>query len=130
MRNKLYFLTHIIFGFFILMIWSNMNLANGQCNLKIESKIEKSSNGQNSDIHLKVNQGSGTLDFYLIDLNAPQKGPVQKETRSASDLSDDFVLVFKNVPPSNYTIQAIDNRKCQVSVGGVGGILISEINRR
>ena len=130
MRNKLYFLTHIIFGFSLLMIWANMNLANGQCNLKVESKIEKSSTGQNSDIHLKVNQGSGNIDFYLIDLNAPQKGPVQKETKSASELSNDFVLVFKDVPPSNYTIQAIDKRKCQVSVGGVGGILISEINRR
>lgn len=102
-----------------------MNLVKGQCILKVESKIETSGTGQNSDIQLKVNQGSGTIDFYLIDLNAPQKGPVQKETKLASELRNNFVVVFKNVPPSKYTIQAIDNNKCQVSIGGVEGILVS-----
>lgn len=118
-------LTILFFGFFLLIFCSNMNLVNGQCILKVESKIEKSETGQNSDIQLKVNQGNGTIDFYLVDLNAPQSGPVQKETRSASELRNDFVLVFKSVPPSRYTIQAIDKNKCQVSIGGVEGILIS-----
>ena len=125
MRYKMNLLTILFFGFFLLIFCSNMNLVNGQCILKVESKIEKSETGQNSDIQLKVNQGNGIIDFYLIDLNAPQSGPVQKETRSASELRNDFVLVFKSVPPSRYTIQAIDKNKCQVSIGGVEGILIS-----
>ena len=125
MRNSINFLTIILLSFFFLIAWSSDNQANGQCNLKIESKIEGQATGQNSNILLKVNRGSGTIDFYLVDLNKPQKGAVQKETKSASELKNDFVLVFKNVPPSNYTIQAIDNKKCQVSVGGVDGILIS-----
>lgn len=125
MKNKINLLTILFSGFFLLIIWSNMNLVKGQCILKVESKIETSGTGQNSDIQLKVNQGSGTIDFYLIDLNAPQKGPVQKETKLASELRNNFVVVFKNVPPSKYTIQAIDNNKCQVSIGGVEGILVS-----
>lgn len=126
MRNRTNFLTIIFFSFFLLFFLSINNAAFSQCNLKVESKIEKSVTGRNSDIHLKVNLGSGRIDFHLVDLKSPQKGTVQKQTISASELKDDFVLVFKNVPPSNYTIQVIDSKKCQVSVGGVDGILISE----
>lgn len=125
MRNTINLLTIFLLGFFFLIFWSNINLAHGQCILKIESKIEKAETGQNSDILLKVNQGSGSIDFYLIDLNAPQNGPVQKESRFASELKKDFAMVFRNVPPSNYTIQAIDNNKCQISIGGVKGLLVS-----
>ncbi len=124
MKSKLKifsFIALVLFG--ILIIFSDA--ANAQCNLKVESKIEQSDTGRNGDIYLKVKRGSGKVDFYLIDLNNPQKGPLRQENRSASDLKRDFVLVFKNVPPATYTIQVIDSKKCQVSVGGIEGITIS-----
>ena len=99
--------------------------SHAQCDLRIESKVEKQSNNANSNILLRIDKGVGSIDFYLIDLNAPHNGPVMKETKSASALKDDFVVVFNNVKPSTYTIQAIQNRDCQVSVGGVGGITVS-----
>jgi hypothetical protein len=102
-----------------------INPSYGQCNLKFEAKVEKPSGSGNSDILIKLEQGSGNIDFYLIDLNKPQNGPLQKTQKSASELRNDFVVVFRNVQPSNYTIQAIDNNKCQVSIGGLEGITIS-----
>jgi len=96
-----------------------------QCDLQVESKVEKLSSGANSNILLRVDKGTGSIDFYLTDLKAPHNGPVMKKTISASALKDDFVIVFNNVKPSTYTIQAIQNRDCQVSVGGVGGITVS-----
>jgi hypothetical protein len=72
-----------------------------------------------------VAKGTGSIEFYLIDLKDPHAGPVMKETISASTLRDDFVIVFNNVKPSSYTIQAIQSRDCQVSVGGVEGITVS-----
>lgn len=128
MRNKVNFPTTFFFGFFFLIIGSNMNLAHAQCALKVEYKVEKSNNGQNADIHLKVIQGTGNIDFYLVDLNDPHKGPIQKVTKSAFELRSDFVQIFTNVPPSRYIVQAIlatDPKNCQISVGGVEGILIS-----
>ncbi len=99
--------------------------SHAQCDISIESKVEKQSSGANSNILLRVDKGAGSIDFYLIDLENPHNGPVMKETRSASALKDDFVVVFNNVKPSSYTIQAIQNRDCQVSVGGVKGITVS-----
>ncbi len=113
-------------GLLAVMILSGFNHAKAQCDLKVESKVEKSGAGQKADIYLKVDKGSGSLDFYLVDLNAPQRGPIQKETKPASALKDDFVLVFSGIAPSNYTIQVIDNKKCQISIGGVKGITISK----
>lgn len=124
MRNSVYYLFIIVLSFSFLIAWSNDNPANGQC-LNIESKVEKSTTSSNSDISLKVNKGNGVIKFYLYDLNAPQKGAIKEVSKSASDLKNEFVTIFKNIPPSNYTIQAIDNNKCQVSIGGVEGILIS-----
>ncbi len=109
--------------FFTLFVGVHQSFA--QCNLKIESKVEKTEPSQNSDIYLKLDRGSGSINFYLVDLNKPQDGPVQRVQRSASELRNDFVVVFTDVPPSKYTIQAIDNNKCQVSIGGVEGITIT-----
>ena len=117
--------SHILVGvFFVILLSSGVSRA--QCALKAEYKVEKSNNGQNSDIHLKVIQGTGRIDFYLVDLNDPHKGPIQKETKLASDFNSDFVPVFKNVVPSRYSVQVIDANKCQYSVGGIEGILIPE----
>jgi hypothetical protein len=99
--------------------------SNAQCELQVESKVEKLSSGANSNILLRVVKGTGSIEFYLIDLKAPHDGPVMKESVSAATLKDDYVIVFNNVKPSAYTIQAIQNRDCQVSVGGVEGITVS-----
>jgi len=125
MIKQIDLLKGILLACIIVISLSGFNKTLAQCNLEIDSKIEKSNSGQNSDIYLKAIRGNGSIDFYLIDLDAPQKGPIQKQTKSANELKNDFVLVFENVPPSNYTIQAIDNSKCQVSIGGVQGIKIS-----
>lgn len=119
----------IFVGVFVMTLIAitmvGVNPSFSQCNLKFEAKIEKSVGGGNADIQIKLEQGSGNIDFYLIDLNKPQNGPLQKTQKSASELRNDFVVVFRNVQPSSYTIQAIDNNKCQVSIGGVEGITIS-----
>lgn len=109
----------------IAMTLLGINPSYSQCNLKFEAKVDKPLTGGNADIQLKLEQGSGNIEFYLIDLNKPQNGPLQKTQKSASELRNDFVVVFRNVQPSNYTIQAIDNKKCQVSIGGVQGITVS-----
>ena len=115
----------VFFSLLFLITFSTLNLSFGQCNLKIDSKIEKVGDGPDSNIQLKVVSGQGSINFHLIDLNNPQNGPIQTETKSTSQLKDEFVVVFRNVPPSNYTIQAIDENKCQISIGAVAGIIIS-----
>jgi hypothetical protein len=100
--------------------------AYGQCNLKFEVNVDNPSTpGSNAEIQLKLERGNGRIDFYLIDLNNPQKGPVQKTQRSASELRNELTVVFKDVPESKYIIQAVDQNKCQVSIGGIEGIIIS-----
>jgi len=125
MKISRFHLANIFIGILFMLVLSNANYANAQCNLNMESKIEKIGQGPNSDIQIRLNRGEGTIDLYLIDLNNPQRGPIQKATKSASELRNEYVVVFRNVPPSKYTIQAIDNRKCQISIGGVEGIIIS-----
>lgn len=124
MRNSVYYLFIIVLSFSFLIASSSDNPANGQC-LDIESKVEVSSTNQNADILLKVNKGNGVIKFYLYDLNAPQKGAIKEVSKSASALKNEFVTIFKNISPSNYTIQAVESSKCQISIGGVEGILIS-----
>jgi len=99
--------------------------SHAQCDLQVESRVEKQTSGVNSNILLRVDKGTGSIDFYLIDLKAPHNGPLMKETISASALKDEYAIVFNNVAPSTYTIQAIQNKDCQVSVGGVTGITVS-----
>lgn len=126
MKYRVNIVNYTFFGLLALMIFLGANNAKAQCELKVESKVEKSDSTPNSNIYLKVDKGSGSLEFYLIDLNAPQKGVIQKVTRQASELKDEFVLVFSGISPSNYTIQAIDSKKCQISIGGVKGITVSK----
>ena len=122
-KRKLFILVGFsLFGFMIF--FSGAALA--QCNLKVESKVERSDSNRGGDIFIKVKRGSGKIDFYLIDLKNPKKGPLRKESRPSSEFKGDFVLLFKNVPPSVYSIQVIDSKKCQVSVGGIEGITITE----
>ncbi len=125
MKYRVNIVNCVFFGLLALMIFSGVNHAKGQCELKVESKVETLDSGPKTDIYLKVIKGSGSLDFYLIDLKAPQKGPIQQKTKQASTMKDEFVLVFGDVSPSNYTIQVIDAKKCQISIGGVRGITIS-----
>jgi hypothetical protein len=99
--------------------------SHAQCELLVESKVEKQSSGANSNILLQVVKGTGSIEFYLFDQKDPHKGPLMKETLSASELNDDYKIVFNNVPPSTYLIQAVKNSECQVSVGGIGGITVS-----
>jgi len=108
------------------LAFTMVNDAQAQCDLKIESKVIVPEGSSTGAIYLKVEKGTGSIDFYLVDLSEPQKGTLIKETRSASDLKKDFVLIFDNLKPSTYTIQAIQSRECQVSVGGVGGITVSK----
>jgi hypothetical protein len=68
------------------------NHAFSQCNLKFEAKVEKTTGGANADIQIKLEQGSGNIDFYLIDLNRLQNGHLQKTQKSASELRNDFVV--------------------------------------
>ena len=125
MRKSLENLVGVFCGMLLLFTVATTSLSYGQCNLKIESKVEKSQSGSTSDISLKVGQASGTLNFYLIDLEKPQAGPVQQTQQFASALKNDFVVVFRDVPPSKYIIQAVDGNKCQISIGGIEGITIS-----
>ena len=125
MRIKINHQIIVFFSLLLFITFSTVNLSFGQCNLKIDSKIEKVGDGPNYNIQLKVERGQGSINFHLIDLNNPQNGPIQTEIRSTSQLKDEFVVVFRNVPPSNYTIQAIDDNKCQISIGGIEGIIIS-----
>ncbi|MDZ7606677.1 MAG: hypothetical protein U5K79_14055 [Cyclobacteriaceae bacterium] len=74
------------------IFFSNESYA--QCDIKVETKVEKQSSGANSNILLRVDKGTGSIDFYLIDLKDPHNGPVMKETISASALNDDFVVSF------------------------------------
>ena len=124
MKSRLHIISLVASGLFVIMMMLS-DTACAQCNLKVESKIEKSDSGQNGDIYLKVKRGSGRIDFYLIDRNEPAKGTLKKESKSASELKSGFVLVFKDVPPATYIIQVVDDKKCQVSVGGIEGITIS-----
>ena len=121
--QKIQFSIAVLLSLGFLMLFAGNALA--QCDIEVESRVEQQQGSPNFSILLKVENGSGSIEFYLIDLNNPHKGPVQRETRTAAELRNDFVAVFRNVPPSTYTIQAIDSRKCQVSVGGVGGIMVS-----
>ncbi len=121
----------IFVGTFLVVVLAitliNTSPAHSQCNLKFEVKVDQVSSSANggSEIQLKLERGRGSIDLYLIDLNNPQKGPVQKAQRSASELRNELTVVFRDVPPSKYVIQAVDQDKCQVSIGGIEGITIS-----
>lgn len=125
MVKRVKILQSVLLVLFFISMSSLSNQVMSQCKLKIESKIVKDNARGTAAIQLKVIRGSGNLNFYLIDMKAPQKGPVQKASKSANQMKNEFVEVFRNVKPSNYIIQTVDNKKCQVSVGGVQGLEIS-----
>jgi hypothetical protein len=124
MRKGLGTFWGIVFGIIFILVLLESYPAFSQCNLKAESKVEQTSSGK-SVIKVKIISGSGALDFYLIDQKTFKTGPLEKVTKNAFELKDNFEVIFENVNPSIYTIQLIDNKKCQISIGGMKGILVS-----
>jgi len=124
-RLEIFIGTFLLIGLTLLFI--NPTPTYAQCNLKFEVKVDQTSANANgsAEIQLKLERGNGNIDLYLIDLNNPQKGPVQKAQKSASELRNELTVVFRDVPASKYVIQAVDQNKCQVSIGGIEGITIS-----
>jgi hypothetical protein len=99
--------------------------SHAQCNLKFEYKIEKSNSGNGFDILIKAIEAKGNLQLLLVDRINPEKGILKKVSYSSSDLQKDFVTVFRDEKPSTYIIQVIDKDKCQISIGGLEGITLS-----
>jgi hypothetical protein len=124
MRKYINRLNAIVLGALLLFLTVGVSNSYGQCDLKAEYKVEQEASG-NATILIKLEKGNGLIKFYLVDLNKPQAGPVQQNQKTAQELKSEFVEIFKNVPQSNYIIQAVSNNDCQVSIGGLEGISTS-----
>lgn len=114
MKIKILMIALILTGF-------SSTMAQENCKLKFSYRVEKSSNGQTSDIYIKLISGNPGKSYSLWDLSSNKK---IKETNQQI-IPNQEILIFNDIPSGHYVINnTADGCKYPSSIGGLKGIQI------
>lgn len=96
-----------------------------QCDLKFDFRIEEAMDNQdNGKIYIRLLGAEGNYTFKLFDWE-DGKNEYTREIKISTLKKGEEILVFDQLKPSIYTVQAFDEKGCQTSIGGINKIVLS-----